>query len=399
MSSSSPVEVVARKILKKEKHPGLFNGRYRFSPYMACAHRCIYCDGRFEKYHVKGDFDRDVIARINTAELLSKELPKLREPGPVCISSGVSDPYQPLEGKLRLTRGAAEILSEFDHHVVIHTKSSLMLRDLSIWQKVNERTSVTLMISLTMLDEDLRLLLEPGASKVCERLRLIRECSACGINVGVLAMPFIPYLTDSSEELSSFLGEMKKAGARFVIPGLLTLKQGRQKDFFFSALRKGKPELVDTLMKLYSDNEQWGSAPKAYSKRFYRCTEQVWSREDMDDMVPHELYRGRFALYDEFVILLRDMITLYSRKGTGVSRLRIAAEKFQRWVSEKRKYCGRRRNLSYRVIDDFLRVMIHSGELNTLLGNPKLADFLAEVESGAVFNYRTLQLERKTGDQ
>ena len=398
MSASSLKEVEAKKLLKKEKHPSLFSGRYRFSPYMACAHRCIYCDGRFEKYHVEGDFDSDIVARINTPHLLKRELPKLREPGPVCISSGVSDPYQPVEEKLRLTRSAAEILSEGDHPVVIHTKSSLMLRDLPLWRKVNERTSVTLMVSLTMLDESIRRWLEPGASTVNDRFNLMGECTAMGIRTGVLAMPFIPYLTDGSDELSRFLSRVKSSGARFAMPGLLTLKDGRQKGFFFSALRKARPEMVDPLMKLYSGNDPWGNPPRAYSDEFYGRIMEVWSREGMYDLVPHEMYRGLFTLYDEFTILLGDMITLYRRKGTGVKRLRSAAERFRNWVSDKRRYCGRRRNLSYKIIDDYLRVMIHSGELTDLLGNGKLADFLAEVESGALLNYRTLELERKAED-
>lgn len=395
MKTISLREVEVKKLLKKEKYPSLFGGRYRFSPYMACAHRCIYCDGRFEKYHVEGDFDRDIVARINTPDLLSKELPKLREPGPVCISSGVSDPYQPVEKKLKLTRRAAEILSESDHPVVIHTKSSLMLRDLPLWQKVNERTSVIIMVSLTMLDDEIRRCLEPGASSVNERLDLVRECTRNGIKTGILAMPFIPYLTDGSDELSSYLSEVKSSGARFAMPALLTLKEGRQKGFFFSALRKTRPELVDPLMKLYSRNDPWGNPPKGYSDEFYGRVREVWSREEMDDLIPHELYSGLFTLYDEFTILLGDMITLYRRKGIGVSRLRSGAEKFREWVSDKRRYCGRRRNLSYKVIDDYLRVMIHSGELKDLLGNGKLADFLAEVESGALLDYRTLELGRK----
>jgi hypothetical protein len=114
----------------------------------------------------------------------------------------------------------------------------------------------------------------------------------------------------------------------------------------------------------------------------------------MYELFPHGIYRDQFTLYDHFTILLGDMISLYSRRGIGVGRLRRAAERFAGWVDDKRKFCGRRRSLSYSVIDDYLRAMIHSGELTAVLKNERLAGFLAEVEGGCLFNYKTLELEK-----
>lgn len=392
-------KVEVKKLLKKERFPGLFGGRYRFSPYMACGHGCIYCDGRFEKYHVEGDFDRDIVARTNSPDLLAMELGKLREPGPVCISSGVSDPYQPVEKELELMLKAAEVLSGFDLPVVIHTKSALMLRDLDPWQRVNERSSVTVMVSLTTTDEGVRRWLEPGASSVEERFRLVRECVDRGIQAGILAMPFIPFLTDGEKELSEFIRRVKISGAGFAIPGLLTLKEGRQKGYFFSALRGCMPELVDPLMKLYSKGGSRGNPPVAYMEGFSMKARELWAGEGVHELIPHSLYHGLFSLYDEFTILLGDMVTLFRRRGTDVTRLLAASDRFRTWVEEKRRYCSRRRNLSYSVIDDYLRVLIHSGELGSLLGNRKLAAFLTDIEAGALLDYTTLELERNAGDQ
>ncbi len=395
MTDAGYTGTTVRKLLKREKRPGLFGGKYRFSPYMACGHRCIYCDGRFEKYHVQGDFDRDIVARTNTPELLEKELGKLREAGPVCISSGVSDPYQPVEEGLNLTGRAAEILARGSRPVVIHTKSSLLLRDIETWAKLNRTAPVTVMVSLTMNTDGIREWLEPGASTVEERLRLLRECASRGISTGVLAMPFIPFLTDGSHDLSSFAEMVRGTGASFAMPGLLTLKEGRQKGFFFSALRKSMPELVEPLLKLYSTSGPWGEPPEDYSREFWKRARKAWEHDDLDSLIPHRLYAGQFSLYDEFTILLDDMQTLYRDRGTGVKKLRRAAERFRGWVGTKRSFIARRRNLSYGMIDDYLRVMTHSGELEELLENKRLAKFLAEVESGALFDYRTLELRRK----
>lgn len=399
MTASDIQRIKVKKLLKREKAPGLFGGRFRFSPYMACGHRCVYCDGRFEKYHVEGDFDRDIVARENAPELLALELPKLREQGPVCISSGVSDPYQPAEKKLELTRRCAEVLAEHARPVVIHTKSALMLRDLDLWQRVSDSSAVTLMVSLTTTDDRVREWLEPGASSVSDRLKLISECRKRGISAGILAMPFIPFLTDSRNDISALLNSINDAGAQFAMPGLLTLKEGRQKGFFFSALRKTRPDLVEPLMKLYSNNDPWGSPPEEYSDEFRLTAEPLWKEHGIPEIFSHYLYRGQFSLYDEFTILLRDMMFLYRRKGISVNRLRSAEKRFQSWVEGKRKYCSRRRNLQYSVIDDYLRVMIHSGEFADLLKNRKLAEFLQEVEKGAFFNYSTLKLDMEEGDR
>lgn len=395
MSTEIVRKVEVKNLLRKEKRPGLFSGRYRFSPYMACGHKCIYCDGRFEKYGVKGDFDRDITARVNAPDLLKRELEKLREPGPVCISSGVSDPYQPVEAELNLTGRCAGILAEHDHPVIIHTKSALALRDIDTWQKVHKRSAFTLMVSLTMTDDSIRECIEPGASSVEERLSMIREFRNRGMNAGVLAMPFVPGLTDSREQMEDFLEKLTETGAQFAMPGLLTLKEGRQKGFFFSSLRKCRPDLVQPLMNLYSNNDQWGNPPADTVRRFYSSVNPLWRKYEMDDLFPHSIYRNQFTLYDQFTILLNDMIILYGRRGTGVQRLRDAAEKLGSWIASKRQFCARRRNQRYSVIDDYLRALIHSGELDTVICNDKLSEFLVEVEKGAVFNYGTLELEKE----
>ncbi len=182
--------VTVKKLLKKENPAFPFGGKYRFSPYMACGHSCIYCDGRYEKYHVEGDFDRDIVVRENAPELLEKEIAKLREPGPICLSSGISDAYQPVEKELKITRQCAEILSQHKHPVVIHTKSSLVLRDIDYWEEVHNKSAFTLMISLTMSSDNIRKKLEPGASSVTEKLEAIKKFRSRGMNAGILAMPF-----------------------------------------------------------------------------------------------------------------------------------------------------------------------------------------------------------------
>ena len=107
-----PHEIIVKKLIKKSHFPEAFAGKYSFSPYMGCGHDCKYCDGRFEKYYFEGELHKDITVRTNTAELLAKELPKLREYGPICISSGISDAYQPLERQYGIMSDCASIMAE-----------------------------------------------------------------------------------------------------------------------------------------------------------------------------------------------------------------------------------------------------------------------------------------------
>lgn len=385
--------VQVKKLLKKENPAFPFGGKYRFSPYMACGHRCTYCDGRYEKYHVEGDFDRDITVRENAPELLEKELHKLREPGPICISSGISDPYQPVEEKLGITGKCAEILARFNHPVIVHTKSSLILRDIDQWEEVHRRSAFTLMISLTMADDSFRSRLEPGASSVAERLKTLGEFRKRGMNAGVLAMPFIPYLTDSREQMTEFVKALKSVGVQFAMPGLLTLKKGRQKDFFLNAFEKQYPHLQEKMTELYSNEDFYGSPSRSYSHSFHSRMDSLWTEFEMDDLIPHSVYRRQFSLYDEISILLRDMIILYGKRGINVTRLKAASQKFAEWLTPRKTYYARRRNLKYSAIEQEVKALATSGELKNVVGNEKLAEFLLRIVNGAVFNYQTLKLD------
>ncbi|HTX74497.1 MAG TPA: hypothetical protein VMC79_16825, partial [Rectinemataceae bacterium] len=150
---------------------------YRLAPYTGCEHGCLYCDGRAERYFVEGQFERDIVIREDIPELLRAELPRLRESGIIGIGSGVTDPYQPTEGRVALVRRCAEQLARYPHGddrqvpslelyenhaspasprlcAMVMTKSKLALRDLELWGRLNRVTGFMLLVSLTSLQED-----------------------------------------------------------------------------------------------------------------------------------------------------------------------------------------------------------------------------------------------------
>ncbi|MCP4148161.1 MAG: radical SAM protein, partial [bacterium] len=264
-----------------------FAAKYSFSPYRACEHACKYCDGRAEKYYVDGDFEKDIGIRKNAAELLQKELPKLREPGIIIIGSGISDPYQPVEAEEKIMQDCAQILAGYHFPVTVMTKSALIMRDIDIWQEVHRKNGFTLMVSLVFSDDSLRQLFEPFAASVKSRLDTLRAFKEKGMNAGVIAMPFLPYLADTRENISCLAKNLKDIGVDFVIPAGLTLRPGRQKDVYLAVIEENFPDLRPKYEILYGQNRASGISIYGYREKFLRTVDSIFSEHRLLTLVPH----------------------------------------------------------------------------------------------------------------
>ncbi|MDK2123012.1 PA0069 family radical SAM protein [Parachitinimonas caeni] len=195
------------------------------NPYQGCEHGCVYCYARpshaYWGYSPGLDFETQIIAKPNAAELLRKELAK---PGyvcePVCIGAN-TDAYQPAERELQLTRQILQVLDEHHHPTYLITKNALVERDIDVLARMAERRLVKVMISVTTLDKTLARHLEPRASTPARRLEAIAALRAAGIPVGVLVAPVIPALTD--HEAEAILSAVAAAGAQSVSYILLRL--------------------------------------------------------------------------------------------------------------------------------------------------------------------------------
>jgi DNA repair photolyase len=189
---------------------------YGLNAYRGCEHGCAYCYAR--QYHEylgwsSGlDFETKVMVKLQAPAILRRELTAPRwRPQPIAMS-GATDCYQPAERQFKLTRACLEVCAELRHPIFIITKNALVTRDLDVLTRLAARDCVAVHISITTLDADLGGKLEPRASRPEARLRAIRELSAAGIPVGVLAAPMIPGLTD--HELPAILEAAGAAGAR-----------------------------------------------------------------------------------------------------------------------------------------------------------------------------------------
>jgi DNA repair photolyase len=187
------------------------------NPYRGCSHGCAYCYAR-PTHEYLGlsaglDFESKILVKQDAPGLLRKELSSPRWNPLVLSMSGVTDPYQPVERRLRITRRCLEVLAEFRNPVVIVTKNHLVTRDVDLLSELARHDAAAVAVSLTTLDDDLRRIMEPRTSRPARRLAAVERLAASGIPVGVMTAPVIPGLND--HELPALLSVAAEAGASF----------------------------------------------------------------------------------------------------------------------------------------------------------------------------------------
>ncbi|HEX4568877.1 MAG TPA: PA0069 family radical SAM protein [Dongiaceae bacterium] len=185
------------------------------NPYRGCEHGCIYCFARPTHAYLglsPGlDFETKLLAKPEAPRLLAEELSRPSyKPAPIGLGTN-TDPYQPLEREMRITRGVLEVLAAFNHPVTIVTKSALVTRDIDILAEMARKSLAHVSISVTTLDKHLARKMEPRAPTLPRRLEAMRRLAEAGIPVGVMAAPMIPALNDM--ELEAILSAAAKAGA------------------------------------------------------------------------------------------------------------------------------------------------------------------------------------------
>jgi DNA repair photolyase len=370
------------------------NALYSFSPYRGCAHACAYCDGRAEKYYVEGDFGADIQYRANLAERLAAELPRLREVDEegrrplLSIGSGISDVYQGAESGFELTRKAAEILSEFGQPAFLITKSSLVLRDIDVWTRLNEKAGFVLVMTVAMADDGLRGIFEPGASPIPERLKALDAFHAAGCATGALGMPLLPGLSDSIPDIRSLIEAVIGAGVDYFMPGGLSLRPGRQKDHFLGVLAAHRPELLPLYGEAYAEERPSGMPKAAHSRAL---TERIGTARDQaaastgrkpSFCLPHRILRRIVPAYEALHILFLQMAQHYAERGVDTRPLKAASTRYAEWLRAERIRFNRSRSLDGAWLSRTFRSLIDSERWEALLVNGRLAAFARDIVLG-----------------
>lgn len=366
---------------------------YACAPYRGCGHGCRYCDGRAEKYYVEGDFERDVEIRSNLPQLLARELPGLRDRGMISFGSGVTDAYQPLEERHRVTERCLAALEDRGWPVSLITKSALVRRDLEVWKRVDGRGGFHLAMTVTGVDDELRRRFEPGASSYAERLETLAAFSSAGMITGALAMPLLPFINDDAASIRSLFGALKETGVRYIMAGGMTLRPGRQKDLYLDTVGAFRPELLSEYRRVYAENRPSGAPVREASSALgRRCAEEL-GKLGLPWTLPYADYARLLPPHDAFRVLLRDMAELYGARGVPTRPLSAAADRYDGWLKERRGEFRRRRSLDEGWLRDRFLNALELEEMDAALDNPKLAAFSRELFlRGRSFDYLRLAL-------
>ncbi len=234
------------------KVKGILSSQNGMNLYRGCMHGCIYCDSRSSCYRMDHAFE-DIEVKENALELLEDALRRKRKRCMIGTGS-MSDPYIPLELKTEYTRKALLIIEQYGCGVALQTKSDLVLRDLDILKRINEKTKAVVQMTLTTADENLCRIIEPNVCPTKERFEALKTLRDNGIPTVVWLCPILPYINDTPENIASILQMCIEAQVRGVICfGMgLTLRDG-SREYFYRQLDRHFPGLKERYIREYGD--------------------------------------------------------------------------------------------------------------------------------------------------
>jgi DNA repair photolyase len=265
------VEIEAKSVIN---HVRGMPFEWSINPYTGCYHRCVFCYARNTHVYRELDGVRDwgtrLTAKVNAPAVLRRELATTRrDVESVCIGTA-TDPYQPLEGRYRLTRGIVQELARARVAAHIITRSPLVVRDVDVLGELARRAGVTICVSLPTLDEDLARRMEPTVAPPRQRLRAIAMLAEAGLRVGVAVAPVVPDLTDRESSMRALLAEASKAGACMAWAGVLHLNP-IARDSYFAFLQAEFPELVPRHDAMFRREYAPKPVVAAVARRFARA--------------------------------------------------------------------------------------------------------------------------------
>lgn len=279
--------VKARTLLSKPHvADSWFHMNRSLNAYRGCEHGCVYCDGNSEYYHVD-NFYSHIRVKENADQILRKELKKLgytsrseletetlwsfldeedakrmaeKVPRKLVIGAcgGVSDGFQQAERKHKVTYRILETLLDYGLPVFILTKSDLVLEYMDLLKEIHERAFANIVFTITCANDEVQRVFEPKASTSSERFAALKEIRREGLYGGVMATPIIPTIGDNIENMRELVKATKSANGEFIQFGSMTLKPGRQKEYFMRVINRRYPDNYNTMKRIYENNNTYG---------------------------------------------------------------------------------------------------------------------------------------------
>ncbi len=247
------LEVQCKSALNPVKGMGF---GWSLNPYTGCEHRCAFCYVRAYELRADRPFDdrygRTVRVKVNVAGVLRSELSRRSWRKETVVIGAATDPYQPAEGRYRLTRQCLQVLRDFSNAAGMITRGPMIVRDIDVLSDLARRASLHITFSIPTIDDDIWRRTEPGTAHPEQRLRAIEKLVAAGIDVGVGMAPILPGLTDRPDRLEAVVKAARAAGATGLWAGMLHLRDGTR-EHFMSVLGRHWPELVPRYERAYRE--------------------------------------------------------------------------------------------------------------------------------------------------
>jgi DNA repair photolyase len=228
---------------------------WTLNPYRGCTHACHYCFAR--RYQTQFELGPDdhfssvIFVKVNLVEVLRRELDRPAWNREQVAVGTATDPYQPIEGHYKLTRGSLEVLHAGRTPIGLVTKGPMVVRDADVLAEMSRSTRCTVYLSVPSIDEDAWRALEPGTAHPLQRLRAVRQLREAGVNAGVLMAPIVPGFTTHPAKLEATVKAIAEHGAAFVGANLMYLKGGTR-DHFMGFLAREYPQMVEGYDRLYA---------------------------------------------------------------------------------------------------------------------------------------------------
>ena len=220
--------------------------------YRGCSHGCIYCDSRSEIYNMGHEFE-DIEVKQNALELLKKEL--IRRPKAMIGTGAMTDPYIPLEKRLEYVRKSLELIHRYGFGFTCITKSDLILRDLDLLKKINEKAKVVIQMTITTADDDLCAILEPNVCPTSRRVEVLKTLNDNGIATVVWLCPILPYINDTEDNINAILDCCIDSNVYGILCfGMgLTLRKGNR-EYFYEKLDDNFPGLKERYIEKFGND-------------------------------------------------------------------------------------------------------------------------------------------------
>lgn len=265
--------------------------------YRGCAHGCEYCYALYSHGYINGgSFFGDIYVKTNAAERLEEQLAARSWRREAVNLGGVTDSYQPAEAEYKIMPDILRLLIKYKTPCIISTKSTLITRDIALFEELSRIAYVCVSETVTCMDESVRIKLEPGGAPSDKRFDVLKEFAGAGIRTGLHYMPIVPYVTDGRRNMEEIFSRAAEVGVSHVIAERLNLR-GETRGRFLAFLESSLPDALEPVKRIYSGEKRKEYSIRLRSQINYYMKKYGLSPDYMEGLRPKDEYK-QLTLFD-----------------------------------------------------------------------------------------------------